>query len=515
MKQLAVVGISNKSGSDGAAEALFGEVSACAMEWINAKGNLLRQEKDLQILDVGKGREAAVESIQYSVGAGRSQKIVIREPMLNAPGFFQTTIHHARHGNQVDVVCVLEVDIPSVVLSPINPLVSLPKVIHEIVSLPANWEVAGFPISALPKEFFGDAGGKKLAAILEDSARTLPMIVVSLHVGREAVPRIAGFLSRDLCGLANVAVVDDDASWQLTQSLGRTYSCHSGAIRLYWPLAPGSELHSISHPRWRKDEVVRLHKDTRGGGIREQLKTRIFHTSTFRPHFSSVIKKLKADRDEATQRQAVASAGDDKELAVIYSKQCDELKQEVEALTSKVSELELRVAQERENCAGLAASLKEHEQVETPGGKAVRVKEVAEAVELARTRFSDALIFGADVGRGVTSVAPTAGPPVKIFNSLERLAELSRILAKSTLKDSSTLSWLKNQGIACSGESETVRKSAAEMKKRTWDSDGKRAAFEDHIKVKEATDPGNCVRIYFDWLKPKKKIVVAWVGRHP
>ncbi|MBI3565575.1 MAG: hypothetical protein HY079_10300 [Elusimicrobia bacterium] len=515
MKPLAVVGISSNLETEIKAKALYTDVSKCVEDWIKKKGKAIGQRDGLIILDIGQGRTATMYSDQHQLNTGQSQKVVIREPTVHVDGIFQTTVHIAISDHQVDVVCMLDVENPNNLLLPVNPVASLPKVIRDIISLPGQWAVSGYPVDSKSTRYLGDAAGQSLAALINNAARTLPIVVVSMTHGKEAVPKLAESLAKDLMGLANVALVDEQASWQLTQELGRYYACYGGAIRLYWPIPFGTDGSSVRHPRWRREEVILLHKDMRGSGIRGRLKDLILHISTFRPHFSSVIKKLKVEREEKERQLALSAAGSDRELADIFSKENDVLKGQVAELRTKIENLELLLAVEKQTSASLSEKLKEHEQVETSAGTIVRVREVAEAVAFAKTNAGDTLIFGGDVGKGVVSVAPIAGPPARIFHALSKLSELSGILRRGELKGSNLLGWLSSQNIACSGESQTIKNSRAEMQNRTWDAGGKKMEFENHIKVNEGTDPGNCVRIYFHWDKSRKQMIVGWVGRHP
>ncbi len=110
---------------------------------------------------------------------------------------------------------------------------------------------------------------------------------------------------------------------------------------------------------------------------------------------------------------------------------------------------------------------------------------------------------------------PEREPPEKVLIWLgtRNLANLAGQLSSGNSLGSTQIQWLKDKGIDCSIESDTVQKSSAEMKKRTWHDGERPRPFTKHMKPAEATRPDRCVRIYFD--QEDDKTIVGWVGRHP
>ena len=115
---------------------------------------------------------------------------------------------------------------------------------------------------------------------------------------------------------------------------------------------------------------------------------------------------------------------------------------------------------------------------------------------------------------GVRTIAPDAGPPDKIYDYLQALADLARLRRDGPI-GAGMVQWLAQRGVAASGESETVRNNRSEMTKRRWHNGRKHEEFELHLKPAEATAADRCVRIYFNWDDISEKVVVGWVGRHP
>ena len=135
-------------------------------------------------------------------------------------------------------------------------------------------------------------------------------------------------------------------------------------------------------------------------------------------------------------------------------------------------------------------------------------------MEKAIKDFPGVLTFGSDVDTGVKGLAPDAGPPEKIYIYLQTLAETVHLRRGSGL-GLGLIPWLQNKGVSVSGESETVKGSTAENRKRTWNDGAGSRLFDLHLKPSDGTSPDRCVRIYFDYDDTRRVVVVGWVGRHP
>jgi hypothetical protein len=115
----------------------------------------------------------------------------------------------------------------------------------------------------------------------------------------------------------------------------------------------------------------------------------------------------------------------------------------------------------------------------------------------------------------VKSIRPDAGPPDKVLTYLEQLAALSCALRAGPLRRT-VVRWLTERGVHASSESDSIKRSPAEKRKRTWaDAGGDRRFFDLHLKPSDCTSVDRCVRIYFAWDGDLEKVVVGWVGRHP
>lgn len=71
-------------------------------------------------------------------------------------------------------------------------------------------------------------------AFLEDKERQLPVVAISRDEDGETFIDPESTADK-LLGLAHVAVIDDSASWLITEVIGKPLSCFRGAVRIYWP----------------------------------------------------------------------------------------------------------------------------------------------------------------------------------------------------------------------------------------------------------------------------------------
>lgn len=104
--------------------------------------------------------------------------------------------------------------------------------------------------------------------------------------------------------------------------------------------------------------------------------------------------------------------------------------------------------------------------------------------------------------------------PDKVLAYLEQLAEMVRERRTKGLGNQ-MLKWLQLRNVTASGESQTVRNSESERRKRTWDAGGHARVFDTHLKPSDGVHPDRCVRIYFDYDDALQRAVIGWVGRHP
>lgn len=337
------------------------------------------------------------------------------------------------------------------------------------------------------------------------------MIVVSEHYGLVLHPDISNSLARDISGLAVVAQVDNEASWGMTRTVLKEWSCYNGAIRIYWPNLNFNG-NPLDHSLWTSQRLLQDVDSTEEASkrIRTLLRRRLFGISAFAvepPQLFERIQRASIEEDLAAKRKLAEDHADYKQLADSYAADNVILNRDLENARETIRQLREDLYNQQARLVWREEDTELQPSLDTPPGC------VEDAVERAKKGFPQFLTFGDDVSRGIHTLAVDAGPPDKIYDYLQTLVELVQVRRVGPLGNA-MVPWLTQRGIAASGESETVRNNKSEMLKRQWHDGRQPRQFDLHLKPSEATSPDRCVRIYFDWDDASAKIVVGWVGRH-
>lgn len=149
---------------------------------------------------------------------------------------FTTAIQVTWSTSTITVFSTLSVTSLTNIVAPINIYPRCPQIIRTLIEKFGDWK---FGESAVPKRSAINATNSPTAYSLckkiLDFKRNLPIVVVSIDADEVIWTGIQNELAYDLVGIADVAFVDEETSWVLTDELGKEDSCYLGAIRLYWP----------------------------------------------------------------------------------------------------------------------------------------------------------------------------------------------------------------------------------------------------------------------------------------
>lgn len=473
-------------------------------EWLAAKGYAGEPEFSLS-----NGRPATVERTDLDCSVGKLRTLKLQEAIDG--GFFETTLQVAFSEGDVRVACTIAAGHGSNRIAPLRVDGRCPKVLRTIVEA-GGWSLGPTPIASTHLAVRGSDGGDDLVRVLTRADRSLPVVVISSDSGFLLHPELPARMARDLTALALVTVADDDASWRLTDRVGKALSCYAGAVRLYWPGFQSSDP-IIKHPLWTATRL--LHRTSRIDDavqtICDTLRRRLMAVSIAalaEPPLIARLRHAEASERAAAARREMSDQEDYKGLAELYDTENAALRAQVDGLEKDLAVLSSDLYRLQTDAAWAGASDELEPDLSAPPST------VEEAVDRARTFFAGLLVFGGDVERGVADLAPRAGPPEKVFDYLQALSELVPARRAGAL-GKGMLQWLADRNVEGSTESETVTGSRAEMARRVWHDGGGRRQFELHLKPNESTHPDQCVRIYFDWDDAREQIVIGWVGRHP
>lgn len=151
----------------------------------------------------------------------------------------------------------------------------------------------------------------------------------------------------------------------------------------------------------------------------------------------------------------------------------------------------------------------------------IKFNTVSEAYNNVKKIFSDYIIFGNDVEKGIKTIRDTAGPPDRIFEYLKILRDYCQIKRSFNYNFPDDY-LLEALGCDCSYENSKHMDIEEIREARIFDNgNNEKELFNLHLKPctfnQNRNDCGNkkrTVRIYISWNEKMKKVVVGWIGEH-
>lgn len=489
-------------------------ISLITEKWVGLKGARTSEGAGTYVT-YKDGRRAEYLRSEIISAHGRVIEHDLIEP--TDTGLFHTHIALGTDGNELAAYVELSAAGDAYQVGPMQLDVRCPQVVRDLLQCGEQWSVGATPVTSKPMSFSGEKDGMTLINVIWHPNRNLPIVAISQHEGALLTENFAENLAGDLSGLALVANLDDEASWTLTKTRGKDWSCYSGAVRLYWPITLRSQS-PYAHPLWTRSGLLRGITDIHDASyrIRSHLRRKIIGVSAFsvsEPPFFGLIRSEARKRDIEALRSRAVGTEEWQKLAEDYAKDNDKLRGQLVQKEEVIRDLQSRVSN-LELAFRWQPDIESDPNLDVEPEKEIPPATVVEAIEKARESSETILVFGDDVALGVKSLAIDAGPPEKILHYLRQLSALAEERQKGPL-GVNTIQWLRDRGVIASGESETVRNSSSEMRKRTWHDGSTRRPFELHLKPNEAASPDRCARIYFDYDEDHKRVVIGWIGRHP
>lgn len=212
-----------------------------------------------------------------AAGAGELQEIKLEE-FSKGGQTFTTILSVTRLDSSISIYATLSVTNTVSVLAPVYTDPRCPSVIRKLISLFPDWSLNGNPLGqGKPRQYFGEEDAAKLIDQLRSETRLLPIVVVSQNDGETLWPKLDSELAFDLTALAHVVTIDDEASWLLSDELGKENSCYMGAVRLYWPVRR-DKADTVQFPGmvWTASALLSNDHDGKGlGRLRANLRRRV------------------------------------------------------------------------------------------------------------------------------------------------------------------------------------------------------------------------------------------------
>ncbi len=289
----------------------------------------------------------ATFSIEEAADHNRTWWMARLQEVTNEGRRFLAAVSITNGSDKVSVYITLEVGSDVTQVSPFDFDPKCPKIVRTFLHSPVRWH-HGFTELRRLRQLRGFEAGEGLAEEIKHPDRTVPFIVISEGNQGIAIPDLDKTLSFDLSGIANVVVLDSDATWALTDYLGPSLSCHSGAVRLYWPRFSFAE-DPHRHPLWTVSRLLSAGTDLEvtSDRFRRQLRSIVMHAaalSVVRPREIDDIRGSASRRAFAEFKDRATSVQDYADLAEMYAKNNDQLLATNTDLTIRVDELQISVA---------------------------------------------------------------------------------------------------------------------------------------------------------------------------
>lgn len=150
---------------------------------------------------------------------------------------FTTTLEVTIKDGKVTIFASMGATPGKSAVAPIKLYPRCPGVIRALIEEFDDWAFAGqeLPVGRA-FDATNPAAAYQLCGALRSDQRRLPLVVVSVDPDEQVWPELPAKAAEQLIGLADVAFVDAESSWVLTDELGPRDSCFLGSVRLYWPV---------------------------------------------------------------------------------------------------------------------------------------------------------------------------------------------------------------------------------------------------------------------------------------
>lgn len=210
-------------------------IDAAVDEWLTQKGVVDPRAADGDFKSKtgdGTGQFARRET-RSSIGTAREVELI---ETASTGEMFTTAFQVALIRGTVSVFATLSATPGHSLVAPIKLYPRCPGIIRTLIERFDDWRFAGQEVPVgRPFDATNAAGVRALSRALRDKNRKLPLVVISMDEDEQVWPDLHEKAAEQLIGLADVAYVDAESSWLLTDELGTPNSCFLGAVRLYWP----------------------------------------------------------------------------------------------------------------------------------------------------------------------------------------------------------------------------------------------------------------------------------------
>jgi hypothetical protein len=432
--------------------------------------------------------------------------------------FWNSRVEIGEFGDLVEFSFQLSFDSAQYLISPVDFDLGRPRIIGSLLQ-DFRCTCGDMDLSLQPREIEVGQVKEFVSNKLLSRTRRLPIVLVSQSTISEILLIDPHRLADRLAGIAETYYLADKwAGFALTDSVGKTYSCYNGAVRVYWPgfdpaKKPVSQLYLSETVAHAGQRLI--------GDIFKQFAS----ISAFRyvrgPITTDAIEHLQTQRNRELERLKAAAneRGDLNELLDLAIQENVEIQKENAQIRDENGSLKasLRLAHENFRAISVSQEKLEEKALEalelTSGASGPEPKSVEDAVLMARDNFRDTLVIQE------SALAAASDSPFKQFNKVQQA-----LLAMHEV----CLAWRESRKnrISMGGFEGAFDKKGFEYKAREsqtaktrWSNEyettykDRRVSIEQHLALGKG-GPDTCLRIHFYIDEEQGKFVVAHVGRH-
>lgn len=328
-------------------EKRFDEVRKAIVEWLKEKKVTEPEKEEGTFISRTGGAEGNYRRVSVENEKGRVTEIWLTEPTFSGQVFI-TRVSIIQSESNCKVYSTLSVQNTTSIVAPsaINP--RCPSIIHTLVSNLSDWKISKELIEASSSNTdFKNTPTELILSQILNSARRLPIIIVSEIEGESIWPKIAEDLAYDLTALAKIYRINEESSWELTEKLGKQNSCYRGAIRLYWPSRGEGKAGAVPpNSVWTASAL--LSDDIDGSGshrfralVRRSIMSAAAQTIQLPKEIRDIFTYSQRKHFEELTADASKKSAD-LEIARLYIAENDNLRDEVERLQNEVLKLVAR-----------------------------------------------------------------------------------------------------------------------------------------------------------------------------
>lgn len=433
---------------------------------------------------------------------------------------WRTQVTIAESGGRVEVAIVVRISSVGFVVKPLEYDLRRPNLVPRLLS-GFSCRFGSSVIQASPVTLDAEDVESFVQTVLLDQQRALP-VVVSRDIMTDEALMDSSELQDQLGGLAQVAELKTKwAGFELTEALGRTYSCYNGALRIYWPGFTRDDTkteHTVILPH-----VIRRVSE-QGRSFARQLFRQFAAISAFRftegeitsaaraaiekhrrAHFEELLARSKQKGLESDDQELL-------ELALAENKRLEDRNRETE---KRNEQLEADLATYKLNLEEVLRVQQLDLTTGTESGDDVEeleVDSVLAALKKVAQGCNDVVVVYKSAWESASQ--SDFARPEEVLKAFLAIAEVGRKYFASKGKQSMG-PWDRHFETYGLKYAHTDSEMTLNMygKERMFTHEGRKKKMLKHLRLGKG-DRKNCLQIYFEPNDDTKRIEIGYCGRH-